>query len=272
MDIDTCNAFFQFPVTVQRMRFSLNQMHVCHSSEMHPTWKSMVKKSSNHATGKGNGDKFGIHGHLIDVYHEMEEKMTPTGTAQTTTLNSKKDMTVTGKYIQHASKPSQKVIFWIYGGAYLAGDSEGNIGVAEKMGMLCGKDALSDGEMRDVFIPNYRLVPEYNLDDAVHDITLAFEWLIYERGIQPENVVLLGISSGGGLAVLLMQAIAEYHRSANKTRVTPLDYNIMPAGAVLMGPFVDYTKPKGSFSEYTKHDLIVNEVSIILFYVTIQFY
>lgn len=31
-----------------------------------------------------------------------------------------------------------------------------------------------------------------------------------------------------------------------------------------MGPFVDYTKPKGSFGEFVKHDLIVNEVSLFV--------
>jgi len=238
------------------MRFSLSQLHVCHSGEMYPTWKSLTKKPSNDTTrSKSNGHKYGIHGHLIEVYHEMVEKCTPTGTAKTKTLNSRAEMTVSGKYIQHYSRPSQKVIFWIYGGAYLAGDSSGNLGIAEKMGMACGSDRSVE-EMRDIFIPDYRLVPEHNLDDAIHDITLAYEWLIYKRGIKAENIVLLGISSGGGLAVLLMQALALSHRA------TTGDFNLMPAGAVLMGPFVDYTEPKGSFSEYTKHDLIVNEVSL----------
>jgi acetyl esterase/lipase len=219
---------------------------------MYPTWKSLVKNSSlPNSSVKSNGYKHGLRGHLVEVYREMHKKHTPTGTSTTN-----KDMTVTGKFIQHSSRPSQKVIFWIYGGAYLAGDSDGNLGIAEKMGLLCGQD---EGEVRDVFIPNYRLVPENNLDDAVRDVTLAYEWLIHERGIQPENVVLLGISSGGGLAVLLMQALAESRRNnANNC-------NRMPAGAVLVGPFVDYTTPKGSFSEYTKHDLIVNEVSRLLY-------
>jgi acetyl esterase/lipase len=223
---------------------------------MYPTWKSLVKNSSlPTSSNKSNGHKHGLRGHLIEVYHEMHKKHTPTGTAGTTLLDSKEDMTVTGKYIQHSSRPSSKVIFWIYGGAYLAGDSDGNLGIAEKMGLLCGQD---DGEVRDVFIPNYRLVPENNLDDAVHDVTLAYEWLIHDRGIPPENVVLLGISSGGGLAVLLMQAFAESQRKNDN------DCNLMPAGAVLVGPFVDYTTPKGSFSEYTKHDLIVTEVRRLL--------
>ena len=36
--------------------------------------------------------------------------------------------------------------------------------------------------------------------------------------------------------------------------------NLLPSGAVLMCPFVDYTEPRGSTKEYVKHDLIVNQV------------
>lgn len=202
-----------------------------------------------------NGEMHGIRGHLYEVYHRMSEKRTATGSRNSTSAASIAEMTVTGHYIQHSSQPSRKVIFWIYGGAFLAGDSKGNMGIAEKMGMLCASDGSGD-DMRDVFIPDYRLVPEYHLDDAIHDITLAYEYLIHERGIRPEDVVLVGVSSGGGLVVLLMQALALARRvSRGSMGATP-----MPAGGVLMGPFVDYTEPKGSMREHIKHDLIVNQV------------
>ena len=236
-----------------------------------------------------NGYKHGIRGHLYEIYHQMPQKRTPTGT-KTSRLKCKmknqkvlasgmcnEDMTVTGLYIQHSSRPSQKVIFWIYGGAFLAGDSRGNLGIAEKMGMMCGvgSDDIdgsddvnggSDSGMRDVFIPDYRLVPEFHLDDAIHDVMLAYEYLLYERGINPNNVTLLGISSGGGLVVLLLQALAEARRKFEETSKLKglmdddkCSYVRMPAGGVLMCPFVDYTEPRGSMKEYIKHDLIVNQ-------------
>eukprot|EP00986_Skeletonema_menzelii_P007853 scaffold3122_cov207-Skeletonema_menzelii.AAC.2 len=99
---------------------------------------------------------------------------------------------------------------------------------------------------------HYRLVPEYHLDDALFDITLAYEYLLFERGIRPENVILLGISSGGGLVTLLLQALAE--------ALQKYESNVeLPAGGVLVGPFVDYCTPKGSMDAYIKHDLIVNQ-------------
>lgn len=155
---------------------------------------------------------------------------------------------VTGYYVQHGRSPSKKVIFWLYGGAYLAGDSRGNINIAEKIGQRC--------HGADVFLPDYRLIPEHEFCDAHFDVVLAYEYLITARGVLPEDVVLLGVSSGGGLVTRLLQTIAE--RREEKGRSTDALLR-NPAGGVLMCPFVDYTEPKGSFKEYIVHDLIVNQ-------------
>jgi len=236
-----------FPVTIKRIRMSLSQLHVCHPSWAYPSW-NMIKPASNNnrVTKANNGEKYGISGHLTEVYHEMKTKRTPTGFRESVRNGKHEEMIVTGQYIQQSSQPSEKVIFWIYGGAFLAGDSIGNIGIAEKLGVMCGDPH------RDCFIPDHRLVPEYHLDDALFDITLAYEYLLYERGIRPENVILLGISSGGGLVTLLMQALAEARRKYES-------HVELPAGGVLIGPFVDYCKPTGSMNAFIKHDLIVNQ-------------
>jgi len=233
-----------FPITIKRIRMALSQLHVCH-----PCWayKDLIKPASTdnkHLTKRSNGEKHGISGHVIEVYHQMQTKRTPTGFRESVWNGKHDEMIVTGHYIQQSSHPSEKVILWIYGGAFLAGDSTGNLGIAEKVGLMSGG--------RDCFIPNYRLVPEAHLDDALFDVTLAYEYLLYERGIRPENVTLLGVSSGGGLVTLLMQALVEA-RQKNESYVE------LPAGGVLIGPFVDYCTPKGSMDAYIKHDLIVNQ-------------
>ena len=222
-----------------------------------------------------NGDRYGIRGHLIEVHHQMKHKRTPTGIRDSPIDASIEEMVVTGQYVQHSSQPSQKVIFWIFGGAFLGGDSKGNLGIAEKMGMICANrehDNRNDDGMRDVFIPDYRLVPEHHLDDAIHDIALAFEYLVYERHVRPDDITLVGVSSGGGLVVLLLQALAKAKREFEERNAVnghdEWDHNNlscvvpMPAGGVMMGPFVDYTEPKGSMKEYIKHDLIVNQVCL----------
>ncbi|KAL3763282.1 hypothetical protein ACHAWU_008985 [Discostella pseudostelligera] len=260
-----------FPVTIKRMRFSLSQLHVWHPPDRYPQWTMAEKyRNGNVAVKKStNGKRFGIRGHLHEIFHLMKMKRTPTGIRRDAVQEaSSEEMTVTGLFIQHSPQPSKKVIFWIYGGAFLAGDSRGNLGIAEKMGMLCatnGGNDEGDSGMRDVFIPDYRLVPEHHLDDAMHDVTLAYEYLIYERNIQPEDITLVGVSSGGGLVVLLLQALAKARQQADETKKTSTgDDNSMrcvpmPAGGVMIGPFVDYSEPKGTMKEFIKHDLIVNQ-------------
>jgi acetyl esterase/lipase len=114
----------------------------------------------------------------------------------------------------------------------------------------------------DVFLPTYRLLPECTFDDMLWDVALAYSWLVNVRNIDPSNIILFGISSGSGLAVRLMQHVAELTRgeTLEPAYVAPLlSLDMMPSGAVLMCPFVDYTEPKGTFKEFDQHDLIVNQ-------------
>lgn len=125
---------------------------------------------------------------------------------------------------------------------------------AEYVGRKCGKD---------VFLPQYRLLPEHSFDDMLWDTALAYSYLTKVRGIKPSNIILFGISSGAGLCCRLMQFMGELQRK--ETPLEPvymssiLDASIMPGGAVLMCPFVDYTEPEGTFAHYQAHDLIVNQ-------------
>jgi len=109
------------------------------------------------------------------------------------------------------------------------------------------------------------LLPEYNFHDALHDVIKSYEYLVTVRGQCPSKILLLGVSSGGGLIVRLLQAIAEYINCTKSVEVPGEHFlnhpalSHMPMGAVLLSPFVDYTEPNGSFVEYTAHDLIVNQ-------------
>jgi acetyl esterase/lipase len=158
---------------------------------------------------------------------------------------------------------TRKVLFYLYGGAFLGGDAKGNVHYGIKLSQQCNMD---------VFIPQYGLLPEYHFLDALEDVIQAYAYLIETRGIHPKNVILFGISSGGGLVVRLLQRIVQVmsaNSRSDKSIIVVDDRNRkhddlllqVPSGAVLMSPFVDYTTPKGSFKEYTVHDLVVNEVS-----------
>jgi len=203
-----------FPVTVRRMRFSLSQL---------TAWQPQPVLSS--------------------VEEIKEPQNVPVPDIQ------KEHCTVQGLLAHTKECPTEYIIFWLYGGAFLSGDAQGNLGPAEWVGRQC--------EM-DVFIPSYRLVPEAEFHDLLWDVCLAYRWLCQRH--DPSKIILFGISSGAALVTRIMQFIAEEARGEEivPNYVKPL-LCPMPAGAVLVGPFVDFTEPKGSFEAYQKHDLIVNE-------------
>jgi len=230
-----------FPVTVKRMRFSLSQLDVWHMRQAPYT-------------------------SIYPISHDMTSPYYYKGSPK-----SKDEMMVTGYFVQKdVNVPSDKVVFWLYGGAYLAGDAKGNTTIAEKV----AKEINAD-----VFLPDYRLMPETDYDDILWDVVLAYIYLVQIRGIEPSNILLLGISSGGGLVTRLLQSLAEVQRNQgemhdvsiqrlieqamkrfNTTSSSPPSSSLMPGGGVLVCPFVDYTDPKGrTLQEYNKHDLIVNQ-------------
>lgn len=263
-----------FPITIRRIRFSLSQLSVWHSPNSYPASLPYSKREeykrnqcsqpvpiqeSNMINVKGgyiptNQDIIhGVAAHVFSIKHDMSGKTKLTGQEENPT-----NTTVTGYYVQHRSEESRSVILWLYGGAFLGGDSKNNVSFAEKVGQRCG--------YTDVFLPDYRLIPEHRFVDALHDVIQAYEYLVTVRKVSPDNILLYGISSGGGLITRLLQTISEKKEELDSVSLT-LQSNedfdpillSMPIGAVLMCPFVDYSEPKGSFVEYKIHDLIVNE-------------
>jgi len=250
-----------FPVTIERMRFSLSQLSVWHPPEAYPHCLKTYDADRRRNPRRPKAIVKGI------SYDMADTCKLATGI---TDVEAEGSTVVTGFYIQHdPNKASDKVLFWLYGGAYLAGDSHGNLPIAEKFGDWCNG--------MDVFLPNYRLLPEHSFFDSLHDVIQAYEYLVSIRGVKPGNITCLGISSGGGLIVRLFQTLAErrkelgIHTTSNLSSDIPKSKGRMdleqllvnPCGGVLMSPFVDYsveacTEP-GSFTQYIKHDLIVNQ-------------
>jgi monoterpene epsilon-lactone hydrolase len=207
------------PVTPRRIRFALGQLHACtaHTVQAHR------------------------------VQHIQEQITIPAPPQQ------KDHCSVGGLYLHlhRGDTATEKTIFWVYGGAYLAGDTLGNSATADWVGQNC---------QMDVFIPEFRLAPEADFDDVLWDVCLAYRWL--SSKVDPSNILLLGISSGAATCVRLMQLIAEQQRGEEMlpSYITCLVENAkMPKGAALLAPSVDGTEPKGSFLHYIRHDLIVNE-------------
>merc|ERR1711871_1802789 len=157
---------------------------------------------------------------------------------------------VRGIYVHSAGKDSdddkkkrKKVVFWIYGGAFLSGDCSGNVGLCE---------SVSKPIEADAFIVDYRLCPESTIIDALDDVVKGYVWLVESGRVKGgEDIQVLGISSGGGLAVRLGQEIRD--------KGYPKSY--MPAGQVLICPWVhyDWHSLYPSMIHNNHHDLVVTQ-------------
>ena len=102
-----------FPVTIKRMRFSLSQMPVWHAPNVYPVLKNVDKM---------NGNMYHVEQVLRDMYPES-------CTLLSVLTQKESNRPVQGYYIHGCSRKEgdKKVLFYLFGGAYLSGDAKGNI-------------------------------------------------------------------------------------------------------------------------------------------------
>ena len=113
-------------------------------------------------------------------------------------------------------QPSGPTMLYLHGGGYVAGSAFGHRHLA---------GAIATAAHADAVIVDYRLAPEHPHPAAVHDAMNAYLWLL-DSGTRPGTIIVVGDSSGGGLAMSLLIALRD--------RDMPL-----PGGAALMCPWVD---------------------------------
>lgn len=157
----------------------------------------------------------------------------------------------------HLTSPAEsnpRVIFWVFGGAYLSGDVKGNMGLAEHYARELGCDA---------FVVDMRLCPEVCVMDMVLDMYRGYEWLL--KKVPAENIIMLGISSGGGTVVRALQlALSDdaTRRDYFGEKLDTLPPSLpAPAGAILLGPFVNYDTDNltDSMLNYQVYDWVVSQ-------------
>lgn len=134
----------------------------------------------------------------------------------------------------------ESAIMYLYGGGYV-------ISSPHSRRKLAGHLANASGSR--VLVPRYHLAPERPFPTAVEDAAADYRWLLGEGG-GSERTVMAGDSSAGGLAVATMLKLRQ-------------DGEDLPAGGVLISPWVDLACTGETLEENAAADLTATKASLL---------
>lgn len=149
------------------------------------------------------------------------------------------------KFLSSKEKPNkERVILQLHGGGYMGA-------VRNAYYVFAGLyNEVSKG--CSVLTPDYRVAPENVYPAALEDAVASYQWLL-EQGWFGEQIVVVGDSAGGGLAM----ALTMYLRDNDMP---------MPGGLVTMSPWTDLTASGESYeTNYTKDPLFGNTKESLIY-------
>lgn len=128
------------------------------------------------------------------------------------------------------------VLLYLHGGGYTTGSPETYREATARIAVSTGMKVL---------VPDYRKAPEHPYPAALEDALVAWRWL-RSTGVEASRVVVGGDSAGGGLALALLAALVEAGEP-------------LPAGALLLSPWVDLACEAKSHEENARYDFLTAE-------------
>jgi acetyl esterase/lipase len=141
---------------------------------------------------------------------------------------------VPAEWVTTPGADPEKVLFFLFGGAYVMGSVELHrnmiVWLAGELGMR-------------VFAVEYRLAPEHPFPAALEDAMAAYDWLL-AQGVDPAKVVFCGVSAGGGLALATMLKLRD-------------DAQPLPRAAILFSPWTDLANTGESFKTNAITDVVL---------------
>ncbi len=137
--------------------------------------------------------------------------------------------------------PAQKVIYYIHGGAYVSQPSP------YRFSML---DKLTKQLDAKVVFPIYPKLPRYCYEDALRACRALYEQLL-SRTNSPQNITLMGDSSGGGLALALAMHLRD-------------EGIVQPKDIVLISPWLDVHCNHPDIPAYEKVDPISSPAALAM--------
>ncbi|CCX31721.1 Similar to AB hydrolase superfamily protein C4A8.06c; acc. no. O14158 [Pyronema omphalodes CBS 100304] len=126
----------------------------------------------------------------------------------------------------------KKVMLYIHGGAYYFGSVDEHRYQLQRHARKLGCR---------VFAPRYRLAPQFPFPCAIYDVLACYLYLL--SSYTPENIIIAGDSAGAGMALSILCMLRDQQRP-------------MPAGAVLISPWVDLCHSFPSVMDDNSRDYI----------------
>jgi monoterpene epsilon-lactone hydrolase len=147
---------------------------------------------------------------------------------------------VDGLWATPRSWDGHSAIMYLYGGGYVISSPHSRRKLAGHLASASGARAL---------IPRYQLAPERPVPAAVEDAAADYRWLLGE-GCSPEQVVIAGDSSAGGLTIATLLKVRD-------------DAVHLPAGGVPISPWVDLACTGETLETNATADLTATKSSLL---------
>lgn len=146
--------------------------------------------------------------------------------------------TVTQKNVEESD--DQKYIIYFHGGSYVAEATQNHWDFLENIVKDTGYT---------VIMPDYPLTPKYHYQDVYNMVEPLYKEIVETVG--SENVILMGDSAGGGLALGLYEKMAE-------------EAEELPVKTILISPWLDVRLENKNIQEIEKRDTILNKEALRL--------
>ncbi len=131
---------------------------------------------------------------------------------------------------------TRRMILYCHGGGYVTGSCRYARSVTAKLAVATGLPVIAF---------NYRLAPEHPYPAAIEDAKLIWDYFM-QQGVGAEDVIVIGDSAGGNLALELVLALREQKRR-------------LPKALVLFSPWTDMTSSGASHREKAEIDPVLEK-------------
>jgi monoterpene epsilon-lactone hydrolase len=143
---------------------------------------------------------------------------------------------VPAEWVYCSNISSDSVFLFIHGGGYYRGSAQASRSVVARISAAAGIRCLSI---------DYRLAPECPFPCAINDTYVSYDWLI-RQGVSHKNIVVGGMSAGGGLSLALSLKLK--HKRENQ-----------PCGLVAISPWTDMTQSGKTMKTNASKDPIISK-------------